>query len=112
MRLCAVNGMNFAPSSLDVAAADAVFLLGEHDDGAAFGRLVGKRGELRGVGKLPLGHARDGLELRRLAVAEGDGAGLIKQQRVDVARRLDGPAGHGQHVEAHQPIHAGNADRR
>ena len=51
-------------------------------------------------------------ELRRLAVAERDGAGLVEQQRVDVARRLDGAARHGQHVEAHQPVHAGDADRR
>ena len=43
---------------VDVAAANAVFLLGEHDDGAALRRLVGERGELRRVGKLLLGHAR------------------------------------------------------
>ena len=55
---------------------------------------------------------RSGLELGRLAVAERDGAGLVEQQRVDVAGRLDRAAGHGQHVEAHQPVHAGDADRR
>ena len=33
------------------AAADVVFLLGQHDDGAAFGRLVGQAGKLRGVGQ-------------------------------------------------------------
>ena len=52
MRVCAVNGTNVAPSSCDVALADAELLLGEHDDAAAFGRLVGERGELRGVGEL------------------------------------------------------------
>jgi hypothetical protein len=51
-------------------------------------------------------------ELGRLAVAERDGAGLVEQQRIDVARRFDRAARHGQHVEAHQPIHAGNADGR
>ncbi len=112
MRLCAVNGMNFAPQLVDVAAADAVFLLGQHDDGAAFRRLVGERGELRRIGKLLLGHARDGLELGRLAVAERDGAGLVEKKRVDVARRLDGAARHGEHVEADQPVHAGDADGR
>ena len=55
---------------------------------------------------------RDRQELRRLAVAERDGAGLVEQQRVDVARRLDGAARHGEHVEAHQPVHAGDADGR
>ena len=36
----------------ELAAAQAVPLLGEHDDRAALGRLVGERGELRGLGEL------------------------------------------------------------
>ena len=52
MRVCAVNGTNVAPQLVDVAAAEAVLLLGQHDDAAAFGRLVGQRGELRRVGQL------------------------------------------------------------
>ena len=95
-----------------VAAADAVFLLGQHDDRAALRRLVGERGELRRIGQFLLGHAAQRHELGRLAVAERDGAGLVEQQRVDVARRLDRAAGHGEHVEAHQPVHAGDADGR
>ncbi len=35
---------------LHVAAADAVFLLGQHDDRAAFGRFVGERGKLCRIG--------------------------------------------------------------
>ena len=97
---------------VDVAAADAVFLLGQHHDGAAFRRLVGERGELRRVGQLLLAHAAHGQERCRLPVAEGDGAGLVEQQRIDVAGRLDGAARHGEHVEAHQPVHAGDADGR
>ena len=54
----------------------------------------------------------DGQKLGRLAVAERDRAGLVEQQRVDVARRLDRAAGHGEHVEPHQPVHAGDADGR
>ena len=42
------------PSLLDVALAEAVLLLGQHDDAAALRRLVGERGELRRVGQLPL----------------------------------------------------------
>ena len=49
-------------------------------------------------------------ELGRLPVAQRDRAGLVEQQRVDVARGLDGAARHGEHVEAHQPVHAGDAD--
>ena len=52
MRVCAVNGTNVAPELVDVALAQAVLLLGQHDDAAAFGRFVGQRGELRGVGQI------------------------------------------------------------
>ena len=38
-------------------AAQAVLLLGQHDDRAALGRLVGQAGELRRVGQLALAHA-------------------------------------------------------
>ena len=47
-----------------------------------------------------------------LPVAERDGAGLVEQQRVDVAGRLHGAAGHGEHVVPHQAVHAGDADGR
>ena len=56
--------------------------------------------------------ARQRQEFRRLAIAQGDGAGLVEQQGIDVARRLDGAARHGQHVELDQPVHAGDADGR
>ena len=74
------------------------------------GRFVGERGELRGVGEFLLGDAAHRHELGRLAVAERDGAGLVEQQRIDVAGRLDGAARHREHVEAHQAVHAGDAD--
>ena len=56
--------------------------------------------------------AGDREELGGLAVAEGDRAGLVEQQRGAVAGRLDRPAGHGQHVALHQAVHAGDADGR
>ena len=96
----------------EFTAANAVFFLGQNDDGAALGRFVGERSQLRGVGQFLFGHAAQRLEFRRLAVAQRDGAGLVEQQRIDVAGRLDGAAGHRQYVEAHQPVHAGNADGR
>ena len=37
---------------------------------------------------------------------------LSSSKRIDVAGGLDRAAGHRQHVEAHQPVHAGDADRR
>ena len=60
----------------------------------------------------PRHHAGQRDEFAGHAVAEGDGAGLVEQQRIDVARRLDGAAGGGEHVEADQPVHAGDADGR
>ena len=84
--------MNVRVQLVDVAAAQAVLLLGQHDDAAAFGRFVGQRGELRRVGQRRQSHARRRDELDRLAIAERDRAGLVQQQHVDVARRFDRPA--------------------
>ncbi len=94
------------------AAAEAVLFLGEDDDGATFGSFVGERGELRGVGEPFVADAGCGDELSGLAVAEGDGAGLVEQQGVDVARCFDCAAGHGEHVVLHEAVHAGDADGR
>ena len=96
----------------EVAAANAVFLLGEHDDRSPFRRFVGERRELRSVGKLLFAYAAHRLELGRLPVAEGDGAGLVEQQCIDVPGGLDRAARHRQHVEADKTVHTGDADRR
>ena len=55
--------------------------------------------------------ARHRHERGRLAVAERDRAGLVEQQHVDVAGRLDRAAGQREHVAAHEAVHAGDADR-
>ena len=87
--------------------------LGQDDDAAALGGLVGQRGELGGVGDLVRPSAPPtASELRRLPVAEGDGAGLVQQQGAHVAGGLHGAAAHGQHVALHEPVHAGDADGR
>ena len=95
---------------MDVAAADAVFLLRQHHDGTSLGGLVGKRSELCCVGKLFLGDAAHRQEGGSLAVAEGDGAGLVEEQGIDVAGRLHRAPRHRKHVETHEPVHAGDAD--
>ena len=88
MRVCAVNGTSSASGEL--ARREAVALLGERDDRAALGRLVGQAREQRGVGER---RARStpgsGRNSRGLPVAVGDRAGLVEQQRRAVARRLD-----------------------
>ena len=96
----------------ELASAQAVLLLGEHDDRAALRRLVGQRRELRGVGERRVADARRRTELGRLPVAQRDRAGLVEQQRIDVAGRFDRAAGHRQHVLLDEPVHAGDADRR
>src|ERR1035437_1776940 len=94
------------------AAAEVVLFLGQDHDGAALRGFVGQTGKLRRVGQLLFAHARQGKELHCLAVAEGDGAGLVQQQGVDVAGRLYRLAAHSQHVVLHDAIHAGDADGR
>ena len=89
--------------------ADAEFFR-QHDDAAAFGRFVGERGELRGVGQFLFRHAGRGQKRDGLAVAERDGAGLVEQQHVHVARRLDRASAHRQDIALEQTVHAGDAD--
>ena len=110
MRVCAVKGTKVACGCSNFAAADVELLLGEHHDAAAFGRFIGQRGELRGIGELLLGDAGRGHEIRGHAIADGDGAGFVEQQHVDVARRLDGAAAGGHDVAADQAVDAADAD--
>jgi hypothetical protein len=64
--------------------------------------------ELRGFGKLFRRHSWYRDELGGLSI----GAGLVEQQGVDIAGRLDRATGKRKHVELGQAIHASNADRR
>ena len=92
MRVWAMNGTNACRVPCEVATAQLELLLREHDDRAPFRRFVGQRRQLRGVGQFLLVDAGRRMERRRLAVAERDRAGLVEQQHVDVAGRLDGAA--------------------
>ena len=94
----------------EVAAAQLESLLGEHHDRPALRRLVGERRELGDVREVLLRDARGRVERRGLPVAERDGAGLVEQQHVDVAGRLDRAAGGGDDVGPHHAVHARDAD--
>ena len=94
----------------EVVLAQPVALLGQHDDRAPLGRLVGQRRHLRRLGEIARVDAGHRDQLGGLAVAQRDRAGLVEQQHVDVAGRLDGASGEGEHVSAYQSIHAGDAD--
>ena len=81
------------------------------DDRLVLGGLVKPTG-----GPGHAGHGVDrvaahGDELFCQAVAQGNRAGFVQQQGVDVAASFHGPAGGGDHVELGHPIHPGNPDR-
>ena len=84
----------------------------QRHDRAAFRRFIREAGDQRGLGQFGLRYARCGHEIACHTIAEGDGAGLVEQQRIDIARRFDRAAGGGDDIEAHEPIHAGDADGR
>ena len=96
----------------DVALAQLETLLGENDDAAPFRRFVGERGELGRVGEFGLADPVGRQEGAGLAVAEGDGAGLVEQQYVDVAGGLDRAPRRGDDVGLQHAAHAGDADGR
>ena len=95
----------------DFAAAQAVFLLGQHDDRASFRRFVGKAGELSGIRQFAFAHSVDRYEFDRLPIAQSDGSGLVQKQRVHIAGSLHRLSAHGQNVMLHHAIHAGDANR-
>src|SRR5262249_11998522 len=78
----------------ELALAEAELLLGEYDDRAALGGLVGEARELGGVGELLVRHSVGGDEGIRLAVAERDRSRLVEHQGGAVACCLDGTAAH------------------
>ena len=96
----------------EIGRRQAVTDLSQSDDRTTFGRVVGERGEQHRFGQDVLRDVAHGDELVGHAIAEGDRAGFIEQQRIDVAGRLDRAARSGDDVETDQTIHAGDADRR
>ena len=112
IRVCAVNGTKRACIGAISRARSPYLSLTSTTIERPSGVSSGKLDELGRVGQFLVGDARHGDQLGGLAVAQRDGAGLVEQERVDVARGLDRAAGHGQHVEADQAVHAGDADGR
>src|SRR5262245_46058148 len=94
-----------APERGEVALTQVELLLREDHDRAAFGRLVGDRGELGCFGKLLLGNAGRRKERGGLAIAERDRAGLVEEQDVDVAGGFHRAARHSDDVLGDHPAH-------
>jgi len=66
--------------------------------------------QLRCIGQLCVGDAWRGDKFRRLAVAERDRSRLVEEQRVYVARRFYGGAGHSHHVSLNDAVDSRDAD--
>ncbi len=88
IRVCAVNGTNVALSAAHVTLSNAVPLLGEDDDAASLGGLVGEGAQLRRVREAFVGAPRRREKGRRLTISERDRPGLVQEQNIHVARRL------------------------
>ncbi len=110
-RVVAENAMNLGVWCRSLTAY-VVFLLHQSDDRAAFCRFVGVARQQCRLGCLALGHAGHRNDLGRQTIAERDRAGLVQQQRIDVAGCFHGAARHRQYIKPHKAIHAGDADRR
>jgi len=94
------------------ARPQAVLLLGQHYDAAAFRRLVGQRGELRRLSQLPDGRPCDGRELHGLPVAQRNRPRLVQQEHVDVACGFNRSSRCGDHIAPDHAVHARDADGR
>src|SRR5262249_33615464 len=93
-----------------LAPANSILFLGQHDNGAPFGRLVSERRKLRGTRQVLLRDTRGWNKCRRRSIAERDGSGLVEKQHVNVAGRFDGASGHGDDIALDQTVHSGNTD--
>ncbi|MNM58152.1 hypothetical protein D3C81_693760 [compost metagenome] len=90
----------------------AALLAGQAHDRLAFRRRVGQRREQRRLTQLVGVDPGQCMEVAGLAVAVGDGAGLVEQQHVDVTGHFHRLARLGQHVGGQRTVHAGDADGR
>jgi len=82
------------------------------NDGFAFRRVVRQGREQRAFGHLAAADAGRRDHRRTPAITKGDGAGLVQQQHMYVPGCFHSTAGLGDHIEAYQAVHAGNADGR
>ena len=110
IRVCAVNLMNVASAAsrggMPYLSLTSVTI--ERPSGVSSARLDSIAASASSSIRTPAA----GQQLGRHPVAVRDRAGLVEQQHVDVAGGLDRATAHRDHVLAHQPVHAGDADRR
>jgi len=112
-RVCAANGMILASRSFRSGSARPYLLFAkatiDRPSGVSSPRLASRMV----FGERLLRHAGDRDEFGRHAVAEGDRAGLVERQRIDVAAAASTARPEvAMTFETDQSIHAGDADRR
>ncbi|MNN01959.1 hypothetical protein D3C81_1145930 [compost metagenome] len=90
----------------------AALLTRQTHDGFAFRGRVSQRRQQRRFTQQRRIDAGQRVEHGGLAVAVGDGAGLVEQQHIHVAGHFHRLAGFGQHVGSQRAVHAGDADGR
>ena len=112
MRVCAVNGTNCGVMAGRSSCSRRPYCLASTTIERPSGVSSASEASCAASASSPSLDARHRDERGGLAVAERDRAGLVEQQHVDVARRLDRAARQREHVAAHEPVHAGDADRR
>ena len=94
----------------EFAATDIEFLFGQHHNAAAFGCFIGQGGKLRGIGELLLGDTGSRAKIRRHAIADGDGAGFVEQEYINVSCGLNGATTGGHDVATDKAVNAADAD--
>ena len=104
------EGHEFAFMLAELASAQSVSFLGEHDDGSPFRSLIRKRRQLGRVGEFLLGDAGGRNETRCLPVSQRDSPGLVEQQGIHVPGSFYRPTGHRQNVVLYEPVHARDPD--
>ena len=91
--------------------ANAVFFFRQDDDRPAFGRFIREGGQLRGIGEAGFLDAGRGMKCDRHAIAEGDRAGLVEEQNVDVARGFDRASAGRENIMPNESVDAADPDR-
>ena len=102
--------MNLAPISVTSRPRSPYFSLASTTIERPSGVSSAKLAKLRRIRQHLRGRAIDRDKIGRHAIAQGDRAGLIQQQSINIASGFHGAAAHRKNVLAQQAVDAGDAD--
>jgi hypothetical protein len=112
MRVCAVNGTNVALSAATSRSRMPYCSFASTTMLRPSGVSSARELSCAASASARLRAARGGQKRGGLPVAQRDGARLVEEEHVDVARRFDGAPARGDDVRLNHPVHAGDADGR